>query len=251
MEAVAVGKTHLSRRELIKQDEFLLGATESWDFLREHTGNILFGVGAVVVVVAVALGVTWYIHNRQVMSNEEISNAVQTYNSPTIAEGLRTPLGPNQRIFATSQEKYTKAEEEFARLSRKFSGKPIGETAAYYDAMCKYNLGNTASAIQQLETLTQRTKNAEVNALAKLSLAQMYAIQKNTTQVTMLLQQLIDHPTVTVPKVTAMMALAEYYRQINNKDAAIQIYKRVQSEFPTFQIQTDVRQRLMELGQSS
>jgi TolA-binding protein len=91
----------------------------------------------------------------------------------------------------------------------------------------------------------------EIGALAKFALAQIYSAQKNTAQVTGLLQQLIDHPTTTVPKVTSMMALAEYYQTINNKDAAIQLYKKIQSEFPSFQIQSDVRSRLLELGSAS
>lgn len=246
-----MGKTHLSRHELVKQDEFLVTVTGTWEYLQEHAREILLGIGTVAVVVVAVFGITWFMRNRQQVSNEDISNAIQLYNSPLVTDRQRTPLGPNQRIFATAQEKYTKAEQEFARLNRKYSGKVIGETASYYDAMCKYHLGDTSAAVQQLEALTKTSENVEIGALAKFALAQIYCAQKNTAQVTGLLQQLIDHPTTTVPKVTSMMALAEYYQTINNKDAAIQLYKKIQSEFPSFQIQSDVRSRLLELGSAS
>jgi predicted negative regulator of RcsB-dependent stress response len=246
-----VGKTHLSRHELVKQDEFLVTVTGTWDYLQEHAREILLGIGTVAVVVIAMFGISWYMRNRHQVSNEEISSAIQLYSSPLITDKLRAPLGPNQRVFATSQEKYTKAEQEFARLSRKHSGQVIGETAAYYDAMCKYNLGDSAGAVQQLETLTKKSENPEIGALGKFALAQIYSAQKNTSQVAGLLQQLIDHPTTTVPKVTSMMTLAEYYQAINNKDAAIQLYKKIQTEFPSFQIQSDVRSHLAELGPAS
>lgn len=243
-----MGKTHLTRRELVKQDEFLVSVTGTWEFLQEHRREILIGLGSLVVIVLSVWGITWYMRNRQVVSNEEISQAIQIYNSPLITEKMTAPLGPNQRVFATAQEKYSKAEQEFARLSRKYSGQLIGETANYYEALCKYNLGNTSRAIQQLEGLTKGAAHGEVDALAKYALAEIYVAQKNTTQVTNLLQQLIDHPTLTVPKVTAMLALADYYREMSNKDAAIQLYKKIQAEFPNYAIQSDVRSRLSELG---
>lgn len=246
-----MGKTHLTRRELIKQDEFLVGVNETWEFFRVHGRDILIGVGAVLVVAAASYGIFWYFRNRDVVSNEDISKAIQLYNSPLVNEKPSTPLGANQRVFATAQEKYSTAEKEFARLSRKYSGKPIGETAVYYDGLCKNQLGDTAGAVQQLQSITRNVQHSEIAALAKLSLAQIYAAQKNTSQVVALLQQLIDHPTDTVPKVSAMMALAEYYQEIDNKDAAIQLYKKIQTEFPTSQILGDVRSRLTELGASS
>ncbi|MBZ5552686.1 MAG: tetratricopeptide repeat protein [Acidobacteriia bacterium] len=246
-----MGKTHLTRHELVKQDEFLVTVTGTWEYLQVHAREILLGIGTVAVVVVAVFGITWFMRNRQQVSNEDISNAIQLYNSPLITDKQRAPLGPNQRIFATAQEKYTKAEQEFARLSRKYNGQVIGETAAYYDAMCKYQLGDSTTAVQQLEALTKTSENVEIGALAKFALAQIYAAQKNTAQVAGLLQQLIDHPTVAVPKITSMMALAEYYKTINNKDAAIQLYKKIQTEFPSFQIQSDVRSRLQELSPGS
>lgn len=246
-----MGKTHLTRRELVKQDEFLMGANETWEYLQEHARQILIGVGAVVAVVAIAWGVYGYVRNRAVVSNQEISNAIQLFNSPLITDKQNTPLGPNQRIFATAQEKYSTAEKEFARLSHKYSGRLIGDTATYYDGLCKYNLGDTAGATQALESITSRNDNGDISALARFLLAQIYESQQNTAQVTKLLQQLIDQPTVTVPKVTAMMELASYYQTIKNKDAAIQLYKKIQTEFPSSQIQGSVSTHLAELGASS
>ena len=61
------------------------------------------------------------------------------------------------------------------------------------------------------------------------------------------MQQLIDNPTTTVPKLTAMMALAEYHQQNNNKEAAIQLYKKIQTEFPSSNVQGEVSSRLADL----
>lgn len=228
-----------------------MGVNESWEYLQEHALKILIAVGAVVAVALIAWGAYGYIRNRAVVSNQEISNAIQLYNSPLITDKQNTPLGPNQRIFATAQEKYSTAEKEFASLSHKYSGRPIGQTATYYDGLCKYNLGDAAGAIKSLESITASSQNGEIEALARLLLAEIYESQKNTAQVTKLLQQLIDQPTVTVPKVTAMMELANYYQTVNNKDAAIQLYKKIQTEFPASQVQGTVSSRLAELGGTS
>ncbi len=242
-----MGKTHLTRRELVKQDEFLVGVTGTWDYLQEHAREILIGVGMIVVVLGAVFGISWYMQHRQVVSNEEISNALQIFNSPLITDRQQTALGPNQRVFATAQEKYSRAEQEFSRLSRKYSGQ-IAETATYYDALCKFQLGDSAGAIRQLEGITKSSSQGDITALARLALAEIYGTQKNTAQVAALLQQLIDHPTVSVPKVTAMMTLADYYREINDRKGAYELYKKIQTEFPSFQIQSEVRERLTELG---
>jgi predicted negative regulator of RcsB-dependent stress response len=247
LEDPVVGKTHLTRRELLKQDEFLISVTGTWVYIREHAHELLIGACAVVGVTVIVLGIFWFVKNRRGVSNEEISSAIQLYNSPLITE--QSVSRPTERVFATAQEKYAAAEREFARLSRKYSGK-TGQTATYYDALCKYHLGDATTAIQQLSTLTKGDQG-EIGALAKFALAEIYAAQKNTTQVTTLLQQLIDNPATTVPKLTAMMALAEYHEQNNNKEAAIQLYKKIQMEFPSSSVQGEVSSRLADLGAKS
>ncbi|MDD5543547.1 MAG: tetratricopeptide repeat protein [Acidobacteriia bacterium] len=245
-----MGKTHLTRRELIKQDEFLEGMVGSWDYIQAHLREILIGVGSVAVVAAIGLGTWWYVRHRGVVTNEELTNAIQLFNSPLITDQTKTPLLPNQRVFATSQEKYSTAEKEFARLGHKFGG-VIGDTALYYDAMCKFQLGDSAGAISQLESIGKKSNAGDVGALAKFSLAQIYGAQYNTPKVATLLQQLADHPTDTVPRVTALMFLAEYYQRAGNKEAAIQLFKKIQTEYPSYQVQADVSTHLSELGVSA
>jgi len=77
VEEGTVGKTHLSRHELLKQDEFLVTVTGTWEYLQVHAREILLGIGTVAVVVVAVFGITWFMRNRQQVSNEDISNAIQ------------------------------------------------------------------------------------------------------------------------------------------------------------------------------
>ena len=76
------------------------------------------------------------------------------------------------------------------------------------------------------------------------------ATDAKDAQAVQLYQQLIDKPTVFVPKVVAMLALADHYSKANPTQAA-NLYQQVKAEFPNTQAAQEADQRLQLLPAKS
>ena len=66
--------------------------------------------------------------------------------------------------------------------------------------------------------------------MAKFALAGELAKSGKTPEAAKLYQELADHPTMTVPKASALLAMADAYRESQPAQAR-QIYERVEKEF--------------------
>ena len=82
-----------------------------------------------------------------------------------------------------------------------------------------------------LKTLREasRASDREVAALAQLALAGELVNQGKLADGVKIYQQLADHPTTTVPKTTALLAMADAQR-VSQPAQARQIYQRLQKE---------------------
>ena len=66
--------------------------------------------------------------------------------------------------------------------------------------------------------------------MAKFALAGELAKSGKTPEAAKLYQELADHPTITVPKASALLALADAYRE-SQPAKSRQIYEQVEKEF--------------------
>ena len=66
--------------------------------------------------------------------------------------------------------------------------------------------------------------------MAKFALAGELAKSGKTPEAAKLYQELADHPTMTVPKASALLAMADAYRE-SQPAKARQIYEQVEKEF--------------------
>ena len=82
--------------------------------------------------------------------------------------------------------------------------------------------GDTATAEKRLKDIAD-SSDRERAALAKLALASLYRSSNREADAIKLYKDLIDHPTNSVPKVTAEFQLADAY-QAKQPDEAKRIY---------------------------
>jgi tetratricopeptide (TPR) repeat protein len=217
-------------RHQLKHDEFKDSLVSIEEFLKKHSKEVLNVTLLVVVVLGLAGGLKYYSDRQEASANAELGEALSTFRAPV---GQPTP-GQNDpdAIFPTAQEKYKKALTQFNAIVDKYKTPPrpkAVELARYQAGVCQSLLGDHNSAIQTLTTASQSSDEG-IASLSKFALAGEMASAGKTSDAVKIYQELAEHPTLTVPKASALLAQADAYRESNPAEAR-KIYERLQKDF--------------------
>lgn len=218
-------------RHQLKQDDFKDTLAQFEDYFKEHYKEIVNVSIIVVVVVGLAAGMKYYTDRQETAANADLGAALATFRAYV---GQPTPgqSTPGESTFTTSQEKYKKALQQFNAIVDKYKIPPRPKAVAialYQAGVCEALLNNQKAAVA---TLTQASmdRDAEIASMAKFSLAGQLAKSGSTVEAAKLDQELADHPTISVPRASALLALADAYRE-SQPAKARQIYDQVEKEF--------------------
>lgn len=218
---------------------------EVWTWVeRQHTALIV-AVVAVVVALGGFTGYRVYAENQTAKADAALGKAIRIYHAPILPLG--SPPPPTDEPTYTSEQARTQAAlKEFTELRQRYPRTPAAQMAEYYAALCQEALGKKDESQKILERLAT-SREREVLALASLRLAGIYLKQGKAAEAVKLYQELIARPTLLVPKPVAMMALADYYRDIKPADAA-KLYEELKRDFGDSNTASTAGERLKELG---
>ena len=235
-------------RHQLKQDEFKDWLVQIEEYFKQHYKEILNVSIVVVVVLGLATGLKVYTDRQAAAANADLGEALATFRAyvgqPT--PGQNEPAGAT---YATAQEKYKKALQQFDAILDRYKMLPRPKAVAlarYQAGVCQALLEDNAGAIQ---TLTQASMDhdAEIASMAKFALAGELTKSGKTPEAVKLYQELADHPTIDVPKASALLALADAYRE-SQPAKARQIYEQVEKEFASSTTVTQaVKQQISSL----
>lgn len=220
-------------RHQLKHDEFKDGLVEIEEYIKEHYKELLNYAIIAVAVVGLGGGLWYYIHSQEAAANADLGEALSTFRAYV---GQPTPGQTDLAgaTFATGQEKYKKALQQFDAILDKYKMLPRSKAVAlarYQAGVCQALLDDHQGAVV---TLTQASQDhdPEVASMAKFALAGELAKTGKTAEAAKLYQELADHPTLSVPRASALLALADTYRDSQPAQAK-QIYQRLEREFAT------------------
>lgn len=232
---------HIQRREL-KKDEFIDTFDEMLIYVEEHSRSLLTLALALLLAGGSLGSFYWHSRRQEGRAAAALSSALMTFSAP-VQEGL-PPLpgqGPG-KIFSSEHDKYQAAEKEFAAVRRDFPRTRAALMAKHYQALCQFQLGQTDAAVTALRELG-RAADRNVAALAQLDLAGFYENLGRRQEAEKIYRQLAEHPTTTVPRPLALLALANLEAQTNPAEAR-QLLSQVKAEFPDTPIAAEVSRRL-------
>jgi len=221
----------LTRHEL-KQDELLTTVEEFEDFTKKHRREIVVVVVGVILLAGAVYGFRFWSERQESECNALLGTALKTFHasvgspSPDLFGGGQDQANPT---FPTAQAKYKKALEQFDNLVRRFPRQKAAGIARYHAGLCQAELGDQAAAIKTLQEAS-RTSDQSISSLAKLALAGELVRASKLDDAAKLYRELQDHPTATVPRATAMLALADAYRQSQPAQAR-KLYEQMEKEF--------------------
>jgi len=218
-------------RHQLKQDEFKDTLVQFEEYFKKHYQEILNVSIIVIVVVGLVGGLKYYTGRQEAAANADLGEALATFRAYV---GQPTPgqNEPSGSTYATAQEKYKKALQQFDAILDKYKMPPRPKAVAiarYQAGVCQALLNDQAGAILTL-TEASRDRDAEIAALAKFALAGELAKSGKTPEAAKLYQELADHPTLTVPKASALLAMADAYRESQPAQAR-KIYEQLEKEF--------------------
>jgi len=232
-------------RHQLKQDAFAASTAETISWAVEHRSKLI-AAGIVVVVILAALGGGWaFVTYRDQQASTQLSKAFEKYSAPIRPEG--TPATPDVVSYASSQERAKVTNVDFTRIADKYTFTQSSQVARYFAGITARDMGDNTAAEKDLEEVSH-SRYPEIASLAKMALAGVYHDSNRNPQAIDVYKNLIDHPTVSVGKSTAQVALAALYESMARLDEARHLYEQIQKEQPATLAAQIASQRLQQLG---
>jgi tetratricopeptide (TPR) repeat protein len=183
----------------------------------------------IIIVVAGTLGFIAWRNNQNDGANLALGSAMRVFTT-TVRTAGSPPPNPGQETFASIAERGKAAEKEFKSVADKYPHTDAGHIARYLEGVAAMQAGENAVAEQQLKAAAD-SGDKDVAALAKMALANYYRANNRTADATRIYKDLADHPTETVAKSTAQLAMADMY-EATDPQQATSIYQQIQKEDP-------------------
>lgn len=214
-------------RQELKQDRLQETAADAMHWSVVHRKNLtMIGIVLAVIVVA-AIGGGWYYtyHNEQ--ANNALGTAMLINGAPILPKGA----APEQVLtFATIPERAAAAKTSFYDVSSKYGSTRAGRFARYMAGVTEVELGNNKAAEEDFKAVSE-VSDQNVANLARFALASVYRDTNREADAIAIYKALSEHPSETVPKVTAQLELAELYTA-KQPDEAKKIYAQIQKDNP-------------------
>ncbi|HXE75847.1 MAG TPA: tetratricopeptide repeat protein [Candidatus Xenobia bacterium] len=230
----------LHRQEL-KHDEFIDTFDELLLYLEDNWRTLTTLALSVVLAGGGLGGFYFYSQRQEARAQAALSNALLTFQAP-VRTGLPPLPGDTSRSFPNEKEKWDAAIKEFAAVRSDYPRTDAAQMAKHYEALSRYEAGQTDEAIKELEELS-RGADRNVAALAKFHLAGMYEAKGRSADGEKLYRELAEQPTQTVPRELSQLALADLLAQ-SKPDEARQLYEKLKADFSGTPVADEVSRRL-------
>jgi len=213
-------------RHALKQDKFVTATTSGLEWIGEHRKNVIaWTVGAVVAVGIVVASFVVY-QKRSATANQLLGQAMDIYETPLTQPDV--PVEPGQKTYATAADRAKAAYPLFRQAADQYGWLTSGEMARYFAGVTELDMGQKAAAEADLEKATH-AGDRNLASLARLALANLCEQTGRNSQAVTLLQEVIAHPTTTVPKAEAQLQLAQLY-EATQPDEARRLYAEIKDQ---------------------
>jgi TolA-binding protein len=234
-------------RHQLKQDDFSEKMESLQMLAEEHLKQIIIISAAVIVLAGGAWWTKSYYARQEAAANTELQAAITTFHAYVGSSQQGAQMGAGES-YPTANAKYQKALTQFSELVKKYPRTKAGGYALVQMGVCQSQLGNDATAIKTLQNAGKNSDN-EIASQAQFALAGVLSKTGKAEEAAKIYQNLADHPTTIVPRATALLAMADVYRDSQPKRAR-EIYEQVQKEYGSDTVVAEsLKQQLASLPQ--
>jgi tetratricopeptide (TPR) repeat protein len=223
-------------RQQLKRDRLQTVYEEYEQWAREHYRDVLWAVGAAVLVGGLVIGVKTLDERREEAANAALGAGLDTFHAYV---GAAPPgaLGSNVPSYPTAEAKYKKALGQFLEAANAKGLDAIlpraraATLALYYAGLCQAQIGNDAGAMKAFEQLA-RDSHADLAALGRFAQAGELVKTGKRAEGVKIYDELATHPTSTVTRDMALLAKAQALAPTDPAGARA-VYAQLQKEFST------------------
>ncbi len=210
-------------RQELKHDKLIDAAQTSASWIEENLARVITLAVVAIVVLGIAIGgYLWFQHRSQAAA-EAFGEALTTYQSPI--RPTNAPADPTTESYASSQERAQTANKKFLAVADKYGMTEGGKNAEYYVGVTYAELGQNASAEAAFKKVEGDSR--DLGNLAKVALASLYHSTGRDPQAIAEYQDVIAHPSTTVPAVMGKLDLAALYQAQGNTAQARKLWAEV------------------------
>ena len=207
-------------KKIAKSDAFKEEFWHGLDFLTEHKAETIRYGSIGLALIVLGFGIFLYSRHQVVVREDALTSALKV-DAGTVGNDVNPSMAANLH-FNTEPEKSKAKQKAFGDLAAKYHGTQEGAIAEFYLASDDADQGDLAG----LESAEKRFKEVLDSAptpyasLARMSLAQVYEAEGRDADAEKLLREAVAHPTVTVSKEEATIALAGVIGKKNPAEAS-------------------------------
>lgn len=230
---------HISRKEL-KKDEIRETLAHGYEAVVSHQAATVYILIAAIIVALSVIGWKTYSERQSAKATAAFDLAMKSFSAPVRVVGQA--IEPGQLSFADDTSKYNDAAQKFSDAAGKFPRTRPGQLARYYAALSNEKLNKNDDARRNLQQLAD-TDDFDFASMARFELAQLDDRGGQSDAAAKLYQQLLDKPSILVPKPVVLLAFAQHYAGKNPAEAT-KLYNQIKSEYPDTPVAEQADQEL-------
>ena len=200
-------------RKDLKTDKFAEDVFDVFGWASAHKTEVVRYGAALVALVLIVVGVTYYNRSQATAREEALSKALRVEDATT-----GSAIEPTSMHFDTEAEKTKAKMQAFTELSAKYGGTQEGAIADMYLASYAVDSGNQDEAERRYKQVAADGPKAYAS-LARIALSQIYISEGKTADGEKVLRDAIANPSATVSKEQAQLALGEMLSKSNPTEA--------------------------------
>ncbi|HXO19134.1 MAG TPA: tetratricopeptide repeat protein [Thermoanaerobaculia bacterium] len=237
----------LTRKDM-KRDDFANAVGRSVEYAESHGKNILLAVAGAVVLVAIGVGVYFFLAQRSTAAEAALGRAIKVYAAPVGAAAATAE--PGQPSFPDEAARRARAKQLFTEVRDRYGLSQAGAVAAVY-------LGRIAAAEGKFDEARQLwtgfVDHHGDNLLAgevRVDLMDLDRRAGKGEELVGRLRPMLDDTSPPLPKDVVLYELAVTYEQLQRKPEAVSSYQRILDEFPQSPYRQEAQQKLVALEPS-
>ncbi len=241
----------LSRKD-IKRDDFATAVERSVEYAESHTRMILYILGAIVVLGALAYGIRAFLGQRSAAASADLSRALDVYEAQIVPPGS-TPAKPQDKehpTFPDEASRRARAKQLFLEVRAKHGSTDAADVAGLYLAQIAVAEGKLEEAQKLWSEFVDSHKDTAPAAEARLNLYDLKRKQGKAEEVVGQLRPLLDDSSSPLPKDVVLYQLGLTYDALQRKQEAIGSYQRILDEFPQSPYRQEAQQKIATLDPS-
>jgi len=202
-----------------KHDPMIRFYERTQDWLQEKGRPFVLAIGIVVGIIVLYAAVSYYLDYRKANAEAAYADAVEKFNAPVQDPGTPVTTPQTGKTYNDEQTKWQDAADAFERLASSYSGY-YGAIGRYYAGVCYLHIDRD-KGLNLLEQVANK-KDPPTSDLARLALAENYAVNGDNEKAISMYEQLLNTSTSMKPAIE--LGLGKIYEKTGDKEKAVEAY---------------------------